>query len=99
MLAIVAACGLSLGRQRQYSLGWDGAVWRLNTGHDEDSPEGRIDVVIDLGGWMLLRWQGRALAAPRWLPVGAGDGGPRWRALRAAAHGQPSEASPAVVDR
>ena len=60
---------------------WDGRAWMV-----DDQP-GRVEVMLDLGPWLLLRL--RPDASPsraRWLPVSAADAGPSWHALRVAVH-------------
>jgi hypothetical protein len=45
-------------------LGWDGAQWQL------DGAPGRLQVMIDLGGWMLLCFEpADDRRRRRWLPV------------------------------
>jgi hypothetical protein len=56
---------------------WDGAAWRL------DGEPGRLAVALDLGGWLLLRFDAEA-GGRRWLPVGAAEAGAAWHALRCA---------------
>jgi hypothetical protein len=56
-------------------------------GHDAiDAPSGTLTVAIDLGRWMLLRWQPED-GRPRWIAAAAGEVGPAWHALRVAAFG------------
>jgi len=54
-------------------LGWNTQVWQLTPAAGGPPQPGRVDVAIDLGPWMLLRFvpaQGRDV----WLAVGAAAG-------------------------
>lgn len=68
LAAAVAAGGLAAAaawrhaaRTPQRRLAWDGRAWSL------DGAPGDVELVLDAGDWLLLRWQdgGRA----RWLPL------------------------------
>ena len=77
-LAALAAAGLSLRRPRRHRLGWDGRQWQVN-GH-----AAQVQLMLDLGPWLLLRVQAGAAAGPRWLPLAASEAGPAWAPLRTA---------------
>ncbi len=63
-------------------LGFDGLQWSL----EGCGAVGRVDVVIDLGSWMLLRHVSQdARGRVHWLPVSRARLGARWHALRCAA--------------
>jgi hypothetical protein len=63
------------------ALAWDGEHWRLGPA---DQP-GRVDVMIDLGGWLLLRHTGDgANAAVTWLAVSGSSAGAALHGLRLA---------------
>jgi hypothetical protein len=73
-------------------LAWDGQHWSA------DGRVGRLDLMMDLGPWMLLRLRpadapGRCL----WLPLGVGDveadTGASLHALRAALYCRPPEST------
>ncbi len=74
-------------RERPRELRWDGSRWTL------DGVEGAVQVMGDLGGWMLLRHRPAAGAAG-WLPVAAAEAGPAWHGLRAALYAGPPVLSP-----
>jgi hypothetical protein len=86
--ALAAAAALALGavawraaHRPPEVLAWDGQAWSLG------GQPGRAQVMIDLDGWVLLRF--RPDAAPRrgpdvWLGVGAGASGLAWHGLRVA---------------
>jgi hypothetical protein len=61
-----------LTRPRPALLNWDGQRWSV------DAEPGEVDVMLDFGRWMLLRFR-PARGAVRWLPVPAAA-----QALRAA---------------
>jgi hypothetical protein len=70
------------------ALSWDGRCWRA------DGVEGRLDLKMDLGPWLLLRLrpQGRA----RWVAVSAAEAGAAMHALRAAVYCRAPETTPGV---
>ena len=82
----------------QGRLRWDGECWW------QLPPEGpalrlhRLDLMIDLGGWMLLRARSggpRAWAAPgRWCAVAAADVPSCWHGLRLALYHGPASPLP-----
>jgi hypothetical protein len=95
LTALVAFAVLGLGacasRVQPVSLRWDGQLWHLgppaSAGHEPRS--GELRVLIDLGPWMLLRfepaastWRHRAT----WLPAQRRGLESQWHALRCAAH-------------
>ena len=61
-------------------LGWDGGTWLLQPAHGQ-ALAGQASLMIDLGGWMLVRFSPGA----RWLPL-ARSGSTDWQALRVALH-------------
>ena len=71
-------------------IGLDGGAWYFeDPARRIDREAGELVVTIDLGAWMLLRWQ----AAPagrtrrcRWLALSRGDMSPRWHAFRRAVY-------------
>ena len=63
---LAGALAWRLARPEPAELRWDGQAWSL------DGADGSVDVMMDLGLWMLLRFRPLA-GAVRWLPVpGAG---------------------------
>ncbi|MET0519155.1 MAG: hypothetical protein ABW005_10010 [Burkholderiaceae bacterium] len=71
-------------------LQWDGQCWRLAAGGSPDpGPVVRLEVLIDLDRWLLLRAQTPHAANPlhRWrriyLPLSQSGQGAAWGALRA----------------
>lgn len=71
------------------TLSWDGQRWLL------DGWEGGVCVMMDLGGWLLLRFDPTAPAARRhWVPVSRSDAGPALHGLRAAVYCRPPEPTP-----
>lgn len=70
--------------QRRCDLDWDGQRWRVT---DSDAEGGAVEVVFDLGSWMLLRWTTMPGRQARWLTVRRVDAGGGWAAWRAALYG------------
>jgi hypothetical protein len=75
-------------------LAWDGAVWQWSHGGTPLAP-GDLRVMIDLGGWLLLRF---SLSAPArgvvWRAVSCRQAGPNWRVWRAALHARRRSGEP-----
>ena len=79
---------------------WDGANWSWSGGEAPVS-EGRVRVMIDLGAWMLLRFESAVtLSGNTWLAASRRQAGalwPAWRTAllaRLAANGQPAAPDP-----
>jgi hypothetical protein len=82
------ACGLATWHQPRSVLHWDRQDWLLESGTAAPRA-GTLEVAIDLGSWMLLRFvpvpggrSGPELLAVRWLAVERGRLGFEWHALR-----------------
>ena len=96
--------GASAARVPPVSVRWDGQRWHLgppdSAGHEPDS--GDMRVVLDLGPWMLLRfepaestWRARA----SWLPAQRRGLEAQWHALRCAVYSpRPRPGSDAAAD-
>ncbi|MBZ8140456.1 hypothetical protein CLD22_11165 [Rubrivivax gelatinosus] len=74
---VAGLAGWRLARPLAAELRWDGATWSV------DGVAGALDLMLDLGGWLLLRLR-PAQGAPRWLAVSAAEAGLRLHPLRAA---------------
>ena len=80
--AVAGVLAWWLAPERAVDLSWDGQRWSAG------GAAGRLDVMLDLGPWMLLRLQPVAEPrAPVWIPIAAAEAGAAWHALRAAAYG------------
>jgi len=62
--ALATLLGWRLTQPRPALLNWDGQRWSV------DGEPGEVDVMLDFGRWMLLRFR-PARGAVRWLPVPA----------------------------
>ena len=87
LMMLVAAATLtmlilaaSLWRVPAQSLRWDGRAWQL------DAAPGELNVAIDLGPWLLLRFTPDADGRMRWLPVQRRGLEAQWHALRCAVY-------------
>ena len=69
-------------------LAWDGRQWTAN------GIPGALDVMLDLGPWLLLRLRPADRPPDWWLPVSAAGAGAALHALRAAAFGRTPVADP-----
>jgi hypothetical protein len=80
----VPALAASLMRMPPVTLRWDGQQWWV------EANAGEIDVALDLGGWMLLRFRpvsaARRERSPKWLPVQRRGLEAQWHALRCAVY-------------
>lgn len=99
---LVAVLGCSLVRLAPFSLRWDGQAWHLGppASRGNEPAVGELQVAIDLGGWLLLRWRPlpdrSARASPRWLPVQRRGLEPHWHALRCAVYSPRPALGPAT---
>ena len=87
----VAAVGLGalLWRVCPATLRYDRSTWYLGSadGQSGEPIAGNLEISLDLGVWMLLRFIPAAKtpgARPRWLPVQSGASDIQWHALRCA---------------
>ena len=97
MLA-VPALAASLMRVPAVTLHWDGQQWwlarlarssRAAAAAQIDAVSGEMDVALDFGGWMLLRFRPMPAArrgSPQWLPVQRSGLEAHWHALRCAVY-------------
>jgi hypothetical protein len=99
MLATAAGAGwiwlvASLIRVPAVSLRWDGSSWHLGASGETGSasPPGELTVAIDLGAWMLLRFEpalapSSQRARPVWIPAQRRGVEAQWHGLRCAVYG------------
>ena len=87
--AVAAGAMAAWQAPKPASLRWDGAQWSV------DGDAGEVVTMLDLGGWMLLRW--RAPAAARWLALSAAEAGGAWHGLRAALYSSAAPPSSAAA--
>ena len=99
---VTLALAASLWRQPAVRLRWDGLAWAVAAPADGPELSGRLEIAIDRGSFLLLRFTpaGRSgPAAVRWIPVGHIGLEPEWHAFRCAVHspqraGDPDPADP-----
>ena len=91
----VLALAKTLLRPVRGSLRWSGSDWLFVVAADAAAPaaepeSGRLEVDLDFGRFMLLRWRRHALgggsAAARWMAVDARSVSGDWHAFRCAAY-------------
>jgi hypothetical protein len=70
------------------ALSWDGQCWAA------DGAPGHLDVMIDLGPWLLLRLRPQPSGSSRWIALTAREAGATLHALRAALYGHPPGVNP-----
>ena len=90
-VAVLAWLVLSLTRLPALGLRWDGRQWHLGAPEApaDAAVPGNLTVAIDLGTWMLLRFEPAASAgrvAQSWIPVQRRGIESQWHALRCAVH-------------
>jgi hypothetical protein len=85
VLAGVGALAWRLTATQHFRLAWDGDCWTV------DGVPGRLDVMMDLGGWLLLRLRPTAAGHSRWAAVTAREAGPALHGLRVAAYSHATE--------
>ena len=92
-VAAAAALGLgaSLGWVEAVSLRWDGRAWHVDPADSagQEGTAGTLSVALDLGVWMLLRFQAdasRRWSGVTWLPVQRRGLESQWHALRCAVY-------------
>jgi hypothetical protein len=94
-LGLVALAALGLGASllptRAVSVRWDGRDWHAGPADavGQEPLSGALSVSVDLGSWMLLRFQPDAPArrfGATWLPVQRRGLEPQWHALRCAVY-------------
>ncbi len=90
--AAVLGLAVSLWRVPAFVLGWDGERWQVNLLQPScnEPLAGNVEVHLDLGHWMLLRFvpdDRTAKARPLWLPMQSGARDPLWHGLRCALYG------------
>ena len=101
---LVLASGAAVARVRPVSLRWDGQLWHLgppvSAGHEPRA--GALCVLIDLGPWMLLRFEPADSTWRRgatWLPAQRRGLESQWHALRCAVHSpRPQPGADAAAD-
>ena len=80
-------------KPQAFAFCWDGQRW-LSLGHDDLEGEGCVDVMLDLGPWLLLRWRPSVGRRPRWVSVPSREALPNLHALRAAVYCRRPEPTP-----
>ena len=93
----------SLWRVAAVTLRWDGLEWSVAPafGSSPGSAPGALDVAVDLGAFLLLRFipAGRTgPAAVRWIPVGRAGLEHEWHAFRCAVYSPRPAAGPSAAD-
>jgi hypothetical protein len=94
VLAIVSACTLCASatswRCASAHLRWDGQFWYLaSPPHHPEVRARRLDVALDLGSWMLLRFErdsGPWTRRVNWVPAQRLGHAFQWHALRCAVY-------------
>lgn len=110
VLSALALVGLSgvfgLVRRLPIVLRWDGQRWHVADPHRGwvDAQASDIRVVLDLGGWMLLKYRVGTFPTSRrrsgWIPAQRRGIETQWHALRCALHARAAaHMAPTVADR
>jgi hypothetical protein len=91
--AVAAALSARWLPRHAMRLQWDGVRWRLAMKGGNDSQAGEIAVMMDLGNWMLLRFDAEGRGSRRWLPLRSAEA----RMLRPALYASRPEPGDAAV--
>lgn len=67
-----------------WQLAWDGEHWHLQSEGAVAPQRGEIEIMLDLGEALLLRFQASGRPGRTWLPLQRGDSVTDWHALRCA---------------
>lgn len=89
VLVVVFAATCSAFRRRPVALRWDTQCWHLTCEHHAGNPAGPLHarVMVDVGGWMLLKFVPDCTAATKrahWVAVQRSGLEVQWHALRCA---------------
>lgn len=98
----IFALAASLWRLPAVRLRWDGQEWSVAPAAGTvPAIPGRLDVAVDLGSFLLLRFVPLGRSGPgaaRWIPVGRAGLEREWHALRCAVYSPPSAAGPTAAE-
>ena len=95
------ALAASLWRQPSARLRWDRLAWTVGSPAGAADVSGRMEIAVDLGSFLLLRFTPAGRSAPsavRWIPVGRAGLEHDWHAFRCAVHSPQQAAGPAAAD-
>ncbi len=88
LATIAAGLGAALGgmvwRPPRGQLRWDGRGWTLVQPSGQLQPIDRLQLRIDFGAWVLLRWNAEAQRGATWASLRAADAGAAWHGMRVA---------------
>lgn len=106
VLALVGLSGVfGLVRRQPIVLRWDAQRWHVTDPHRGrvDTQASDIRVVLDLGGWMLLKYRAETSPPSRrrsgWIPAQRRGIETQWHALRCALHVRAAaHMAPTLVD-
>lgn len=85
--AVCGALAWRLCAGGDVTLAWDGQRWTA------DGVPGALEVMLDLGSWLLLRLR-PAVGRQRWIAVSQSGAGAALHGLRAAAYARPPRPAP-----
>ena len=71
---------------------WDGAVWQA------DGVTGQVDLMLDVAGFMLVRWRPVPTGPARWVALSRGDTGAADHAMRVALYARAPVAPDAAAE-
>ena len=79
-------------RAAPVDLAWDGAAWLA------DGVAGQADLMLDVAGFMLVRWRPLPAGPARWVPLSRRDTGAADHALRVALYARAPVAPDAATE-
>ena len=79
-------------RAAPVDLAWDGTAWLA------DGVAGQVDLMLDVAGFMLVRWRPLPAGPARWIPLSRRDTGAANHALRVALYARAPVAPDALAE-
>ncbi len=88
LAAAAATCAAPVGamawRPPRGRLRWDGQVWTRLQLSGQPQRIDRLQIQLDFGTWVLLRWHAEGQRRATWAALRAADAGAAWHGLRVA---------------
>jgi len=94
-LAVLAGVlGWALSAAPPMTIAWTGARWSLSVAGADAGDVAAPQVMLDLGGWMLLRLRPQDGGRGHWAALARADAATSWQVFRAAVYSSASDLAP-----